>query len=293
MPVKTSSHHAQTESEAILLAMLEDIFTGDITTDATVPSGHRSTGIIRAKSDGVIAGVRVAKLIFASSKFKMQFKTFFQDGSSVRAGDVIAEVQGSTSVLLQCERTVLNFMQRMSGIATRTREFTEAVEGTQAKILDTRKTAPALRLFDKEAVKLGGGTNHRFGLYDLMLIKDNHVDAAGGISEAIAQGKAYRKKKNLKVRIEVEVRSLGELREAVAATPEIILIDNFSPAELRKAVATARSINPQILLEASGGVNLKTVRRIAETGVDFISVGELTHSVTAMDISMKIIPLVK
>ncbi len=276
------------QADALALALIEDVGQADITTAATIPDTHRSKAILLAKSEGIIAGLRVARLILSSWPEPIQLITKKKDGERVYAGDVIGEISGRTAHLLMLERTLLNLLQRMSGIATKTATFVQAVQGTQARILDTRKTAPALRYFDKEAVRLGGGTNHRFGLYDMILIKDNHIDAAGGIGVAIERAKAYLKRKSLKAKIEVEVRTLDELREAVAHKPHIILLDNFSVPELRRAVRLARQLNPHIKLEASGGVTLKRVRAIAETGVDFISVGELTHSVTAMDISMKI-----
>jgi len=283
---KSFQHACQVN--ALALALLEDVGEDDITTAATIPETHRSTAVLLAKSDGVVAGLRVVRLMLSSWPESPKLALKKKDGERVSKGDVIGEITGKTAHLLMLERTLLNLLQRMSGIATKTAQFVQAVQGTQAKILDTRKTAPALRYFDKEAVKIGGGVNHRFGLYDMVLIKDNHSDAAGGVGIAIERAKDYLKRKSLKVKIEVEVRSLDELREAIAHRPHIILLDNFSLSELRVAVEAARQLNPNIKLEASGGVTLKTVRKIAETGVDFISVGELTHSVTAMDISMKI-----
>jgi nicotinate-nucleotide pyrophosphorylase (carboxylating) len=284
--LKSFQHACQVD--ALALALLEDVGEDDITTAATIPKTHRSKAVLLAKSDGVVAGLRVVRLMLSSWPESPKLALKKKDGERVATGDVIGEITGKTAHLLMLERTLLNLLQRMSGIATKTAQFVQAVQGTQAKILDTRKTAPALRYFDKEAVKIGGGLNHRFGLYDMVLIKDNHSDAAGGVGIAIERAKDYLKRKSLKVKIEVEVRSLDELREAIAHRPHIILLDNFSLSELRVAVEAARQLNPNIKLEASGGVTLKTVRKIAETGVDFISVGELTHSVTAMDISMKI-----
>lgn len=276
------------EADALALAMMEDVGQGDLTTRAIVPPRHKSRAVLLAKSDGVVAGLRVAKLLLSSWSAPPKLKLDKKDGERVRAGDVIGEISGRTDALLVTERTLLNLLQRMSGIATKTAAFVEAVKGTGAKILDTRKTAPGLRYFDKEAVRLGGGENHRFGLYDMILIKDNHIDAAGGVGVAIERAKAYLKRRSLKVKIEVEVRSLDELREALAHQPHVVLLDNFSVEALAEAVQLARALNPKIKLEASGGVNLNNVRAIAETGVDYVSVGELTHSVTAMDISMKI-----
>ncbi|MFQ3597699.1 MAG: carboxylating nicotinate-nucleotide diphosphorylase [Chloroherpetonaceae bacterium] len=288
-PLKSFQHACQ--ADALALALLEDVGQDDITTAATIPDTHRSKAVLLAKSDGVLAGLRVARLILSSWPETLQLIAKKKDGERVSAGEVIGEISGKTAHLLMLERTLLNLLQRMSGIATKTAAFVQAVQGTNARILDTRKTAPALRYFDKEAVRLGGGVNHRFGLYDMILIKDNHIDAAGGIGIAIERARAYLKRKSLKAKIEVEVRTLDELREAVSHKPHFILIDNFSVSELQHAVRLARELNPTIKLEASGGVMLKRVRAIAETGVDFISVGELTHSVTAMDISMKIQPV--
>jgi len=285
---KSFQHACQVD--ALALALLEDVGEEDITTAATIPETHRSTAVLLAKSDGVVAGLRVVRLMLSSWPESPKLALKKKDGERVSKGDVIGEITGKTAHLLMLERTLLNLLQRMSGIATKTAQFVQAVQGTQAKILDTRKTAPALRYFDKEAVKIGGGLNHRFGLYDMVLIKDNHSDAAGGVGIAIERARTYLKQKSLKAKIEVEVRSLDELREAIAHRPHIILLDNFSISELRVAIEQARQLNPNIKLEASGGVTLKTVRKIAETGVDFISIGELTHSVTAMDISMKIQP---
>lgn len=276
------------QAQALALALLEDIGHDDLTTAATIPATHRSTAILLAKSEGIVAGLRVVRLLLSSWSESLKFIARKKDGERVVAGEVIGEISGKTAHLLILERTLLNLLQRMSGIATKTAAFVKAVQGTKARIVDTRKTAPALRYFDKEAVRLGGGYNHRFGLYDMILIKDNHIDASGGIGIAIERARAYLKQKSLKAKIEVEVRTLDELREAIAHKPHFILIDNFSVSELRTAVALARKLNPNIKLEASGGVTLKSVRKIAETGVDFISVGELTHSVKAMDISMKI-----
>ncbi len=289
MPISSlKSFQRACQAEALALALLEDIGEDDITTAATIPKTHYSKAVLLAKSDGVVAGLRAARLILSSWPEPPKLVLKKKDGERVSRGDIIGEIFGKTAHLLMLERTLLNLLQRMSGIATKTAAFVEAVQGTKAKILDTRKTAPALRYFDKEAVRIGGGANHRFGLYDMVLIKDNHIEAAGGIGVAIQRARDYLKRKSLKAKIEVEVRTLDELREAIAHQPHIILLDNFSISQLRTAVELARQLNAHIKLEASGGVTLKTVRKIAETGVDFISVGELTHSVTAMDISMKL-----
>jgi len=275
-------------ARAIMQALEEDRYDGDLTTMATIDPAQNGRGVIRAKADGIIAGIGVAEEVFRGIDSGIVVNPFIADGERVSAGVTVLEARGSVASLLVAERTALNFMQRMSGIATRTRAFAEKIAHTGARILDTRKTAPGLRYFDKEAVRVGGGRNHRFGLFDLVLIKDNHIDAAGGVMPAIERARRYLADKGIGVKIEVEVRSIGELQDALEAGPDIVLLDNFSLDGLREAVALARERSPDILLEASGNVGLQTVAHIAETGVDFISVGELTHSVSALDLSMTI-----
>jgi len=275
-------------TSAVLLALEEDRFTGDITTLATIESHQTGHAVIHAKESGVVAGVAVALQVFAACDPDLLVVVHCHDGASVCSGTLILEVTGKLIPILVGERTALNFMQRMSGIATKTRGYVDTISHTDAKILDTRKTAPALRFFDKEAVKIGGGVNHRFGLFDMMLIKDNHIDASGGIAEAIGRAKTYRTKHQLAVKIETEVRSMDELREALACQPDIILLDNFTPAQLNEAVHYVRSSGVPVLLEASGNIGLHNVVAVAETGVDYISIGELTHSVKALDLSMTI-----
>lgn len=261
-------------------ALREDIGTGDITTQATVDPQSVCRAELVAKEDFVLAGVDVAKAVFTLLDPGIAFEALTADGQSVKRGEVLAWMKGSASMLLQGERVALNLLQRMSGIATHTARFVIEVQGTQATIVDTRKTMPGLRLLDKYAVRTGGGTNHRTALYDGILIKENHIVAAGGITSAIERARA-RAPHTLK--IEVETTTLDEVSEALAAGADIILLDNMDCDQLREAVAL---IGGRAKAEASGGVNLDTVRSIAETGVDLISVGALTHSSRAVDISM-------
>ena len=264
--------------DCIRRALTEDIGTGDATTDAIVPPDATMRGQIIAKQDGVIAGLDVARAAYELLDSDVDFSAQLADGSRVTRGGLLALVSGRTSSLLTAERTALNFLGRMSGIATLTRQFVDAVSGTRAVILDTRKTAPGLRLVDKLAVKLGGGGNHRIGLYDMILIKDNHIDYAGGIEEAVRRARAY----DSGLPIEVEARSVADVNVALSLGVERILLDNMSVEQMSEAVALT---NGRAKLEASGNVTLETVRRIAETGVDFISVGALTHSAKVFDVS--------
>jgi nicotinate-nucleotide pyrophosphorylase (carboxylating) len=261
-------------------ALQEDIGPGDLTTLATIEPGTSSRAELVAKEDFVLSGIEIARRVFQLLDGTVAFEKLRQDGQTVGRGDVLAWLKGDAGVLLQGERVALNFLQRMSGIATLTAQFVRAVEGTDALIVDTRKTTPGLRLFDKYSVRAGGGRNHRTSLYDGILIKENHIAAAGGISVAVARA---RRRAPHTLKIEVETRSLEEVQEAVQAGADIILLDNMGPDELRRAVET---VSDAALTEASGGVNLETVREIAETGVNFISVGALTHSYRAVDISM-------
>lgn len=266
-------------------ALEEDVGDGDITTLGTVAAEARYEGKFIAKATGVVAGLAVTQLTFDLAALlygpgqPVHFQAHVTDGQTVERGAVIASIQGPGQVLLTAERTALNFLQRMSGIATMTARYVAAVEGTKAKILDTRKTVPGLRLLDKWAVALGGGTNHRHGLYDMVLIKENHVAAAGGIQAAVEQ---VRRHDNRQRPIEVEVRSLAELQEALPLAVDQIMLDNMDLAQMREAVRITNGATP---LEASGNVALTTVADIAATGVDYISVGKLTHSVEAFDIS--------
>lgn len=264
--------------DSIQRALAEDIGAGDATTLSIVPPEATMRGQIIAKQDGIIAGLDVARAAYELLDSAVEFSPQLADGSRVTRAGVLALVSGRTSSLLTAERTALNFLGRMSGIATLTRQFVDAVAGTRAVILDTRKTAPGLRAVDKLAVKLGGGGNHRIGLYDMILIKDNHIDHAGGIEEAVRRAKAARSG----LPIEVEARTMNDVRVALSLGVERILLDNMSVEMMAEAV---RLTNGRAKLEASGNVTLETVRRIAETGVDFISVGALTHSAKAFDVS--------
>ncbi|MDI6742221.1 MAG: carboxylating nicotinate-nucleotide diphosphorylase [Smithella sp.] len=263
-------------------ALAEDIGAGDITTKAIIRSGKQGRAFAIAKESFIIAGLDVFEATFKFLDRKIKIKKFFKDGCRVKKGDVIAEVSGSLSSVLMAERVALNLFQRMCGISTLTARYLDAVLDTKAVILDTRKTAPGLRILDKMAVKIGDGQNHRFGLYDAVLIKDNHIEAAGGIRAAV---EAQKRNLSRDMKIEVETKNMKEVREALACGADIILLDNMSVPAMKKAVAL---VNGRALLEASGNVSLQNVASIAATGVDYISIGELTHSVRAADISLKI-----
>ncbi len=269
----------------VLRALAEDIGDGDVTSECTVPAATVYTGKMVAKASGVVAGLTVAQVAFdlvaemQGVNGQVQFTTSLTDGAFVTRGDVFATVRGPGRVLLTAERTALNFLQRMAGIATLTARYVAAVQGTKAKILDTRKTAPGLRLLDKQAVALGGGTNHRHGLYDRVLIKENHIAAAGGIRAAVEQVRTQDVRRHP---IEVEVQTLAELEEVLALHVDQVMLDNMNLTQMREAV---QLVNGRVPLEASGNVSLETVAEIAATGVDYISVGKLTHSVEAFDIS--------
>lgn len=270
--------------EFILAALNEDIGDGDITTECTVAEGTTASGKYIAKESGILCGVDFARRVFELLGGKVEFRKLKNDGDEVAKGDVIAEVSGDAKTILVGERTGLNVMQRLSGIATRTHEAVKAVEGTGAKIADTRKTTPLMRKLEKYAVRVGGGSNHRFGLSDGILIKDNHIAAAGGITNAV---KAAKEKAPHTIKIEVETETLEQVKEALDAKVDIIMLDNMDLEQTREAV---RLIDGRVLTEASGNMGDKTaeqLRSIAETGVDLISIGALTHSVKALDISLK------
>lgn len=271
--------------KTISTALKEDVKNGDITTKATISKSKKSVGKFLVKADGIIAGLEIAKAVFKSIDPKIKFELKINDGSKVKYGDIAAIVSGRAQSLLTAERTALNFLQRMSGIATSANNYSEKVKHTKAKVIDTRKTVPGLRTLDKLAVKLGGCSNHRIGLYDMFLVKDNHIEVAGSISKAVEACVKYNKKHRTKFKIEVETKNLNEVEEALTTKADIIMLDNFEIDEMKKAV---KIINGKCKVEASGGVNLDTVKTIAETGVDFISVGALTHSVKALDISLEI-----
>lgn len=255
---------------------------GDVTTLATIPADLRQTGVLLAKATGVVAGISVARQSFLQVDPTVEFTPLVDEGAQVSPGQQIARVTGAARALLTGERIALNFLQRMSGIATATSRYVAAVAGTRARILDTRKTAPGLRLLDKWAVVLGGGYNHRIGLYDMAMIKDNHIAAAGGISAAVQR---VRRQWGQSLPVEVEVSNLEQLHEVLALEVDQIMLDNMTPAAMSEAV---QIVAGRVPLEASGNVSLETVAAIAATGVDYISVGKLTHSVEALDISFKL-----
>ena len=263
----------------------EDLGRGDITTQACVTRNARARGRFLAKEPMVVAGLEAAEAVFSTLDAQQQLEAFVSDGDEVEAGKVIARTSGFADVLLAGERVALNLLQRLSGIATLTRAFVRAVEGTNAEIVDTRKTTPGLRMLEKYAVQAGGGRNHRFGLDDGVLIKDNHIALAGGVGAAVERAK---KAVGHLHKIEVEVSNERDLREAAAAGADILLLDNLSPEETRRMVELARTLAAQVLFESSGGITLANVRAYAEAGVDLISVGALTHSARAMDISFKL-----
>lgn len=274
-------------SRLVELALMEDIGLGDLTSDAIIGDSQLGKAEFLCKEDGVIAGLEVAALVFELCDHSVSLVPIVRDGERAQKGKPIAIVDGSAKSILKGERTALNFMQRMSGIATMTRCFVDAVAGTQARITDTRKTAPALRVLDKWAVRLGGGVNHRFGLDDMVLIKDNHIVAAGSITKAVEACLKYLTAEDLNIKIEVETKNLAEVHEALRCHGvHRIMLDNFRLDDMRKAVDV---IAHRVEVEASGGVTLHTVRAIAETGVDFISVGALTHSVKGLDISLELL----
>jgi nicotinate-nucleotide pyrophosphorylase (carboxylating) len=263
----------------------EDIGRGDITTQSTVMRSQSAKGRFIAKEAMVVCGLEAAEAVFSTLDSQQQIEAFVSDGDEVEAGKVIARTTGFADVLLAGERLALNLMQRLSGIATLTREFVRAVEGTHAQIVDTRKTTPGLRMLEKYAVVTGGGRNHRFGLDDGVLIKDNHIALAGGVSTAVERA---RKAVGHLHKVEVEVSRERELRDAIEAGADILLLDNQTPEETRRLVEVARALKADVLLESSGGITLANVRDYAEAGVDLISVGALTHSARAVDVSFKI-----
>lgn len=266
--------------------LAEDIGRGDITTASTVPPDVRGVGRFLAKEYLVICGLEVAEAVFANLDAEIsEIETSFSDGDEVEEGTVFGVLKGYADVLLTGERVALNLLQRMSGVATLTRQYVRAVEGTGAVIVDTRKTTPGLRLLEKYAVTIGGGKNHRMGLDDGVLIKDNHITLAGGVTEAV---KAAKDSAGHLHKIEVEVTNWAQLREAIDAGADIVMLDNQTPDEAAKLVQMSRDLNPAVLIEASGGMDLDRVRSFAEAGVDLISVGRLTHSAKAVDISFKI-----
>ncbi len=271
---------------AVAEALAEDIgLVGDVTTRATVPAGTRASGVIAARQAGTIAGVQLAHAAFKTLDPFAQFEVVVADGATVASGGVIARVSGDARALLTAERTALNFLGHLSGIATLTARYVAAVAGTKARIVDTRKTTPGLRALEKFAVRCGGGVNHRFGLFDAVLIKDNHIVAAGGIGAALERARAHA---GHMVKVEIEVTNLDEIDEALQLDPDALLLDNMDISALQAAV---REVAGRVTTEASGGVKLDSVRAIAETGVDLISVGALTHSAPVLDIGLDFDPL--
>ena len=271
--------------QLISLWFAEDIGDGDHTTLSCIPATAIGKSQLIIKENGVLAGVEVAREIFRAFDTELKMTVFIHDGAEVKVGDIAFVVEGKIQSLLQTERLMLNIMQRMSGVATRTREYVKALEGTKTRVLDTRKTTPGLRLLEKEAVKIGGGVNHRIGLYDMILLKDNHVDFAGGIDKAILRAQDYLKEKGKDLKIEIEVRNFDELAQVMAVGGvHRIMLDNFTPENTRKAVDI---IAGKYETESSGGITFATLKEYAECGVDFISVGALTHSVKSLDMSFK------
>ena len=270
--------------ELIQKALEEDLGNGDHTSRATVPQDAVGKAEMIAKESGIIAGIEVAKMVFQAVDPELKITFFRKDGDKVKSGEKIMEIHGKSLSMLSAERTALNFIQRMSGIATFTNEVAQKISGLHTRLLDTRKTTPCNRIVEKMAVKAGGGENHRFGLYDMIMIKDNHIDFAGGVKPAIEKVKTYLEKNNLKLKIEVEARDFSELNE-ILETGEVdrIMLDNFTPVDLKKALEL---IPDHYETEASGGISLETIRAYAETGVDYISVGALTHQIKSLDISL-------
>ena len=283
-----SEEQFQKELDIIIKnAIREDIGDGDHTSLSCIPKNAVGKAKLLVKDDGVIAGVEFAKQVFGYVDKDLKLETFINDGEKVKYGDVVFHVSGKSQSILMAERLVLNAMQRMSAIATKTKFFADLLEGTKTKVLDTRKTTPGIRALEKWAVKIGGGENHRFALYDMVMIKDNHIDFAGGITAAITKTQKYLAEKNLDIKIIVEARSLEEIKEILSNKGVYrILIDNFNYEDTKKAVAL---IGDTCFTESSGGINEKTIREYAECGVDFISSGALTHSVYNMDLSLKAI----
>lgn len=272
-------------TEQIKQWFAEDIGDGDHSTLSCIPNDAMGAQKLIVKQPGIIAGIEVAKQIFATFDPTLEIEQFLHDGDKVKPGDIAFIVRGKTQSLLQTERLMLNIMQRMSGIATRTAEYVKLLEGTNTRVLDTRKTTPGLRYLEKMAVKIGGGTNHRFGLFDMVMLKDNHVDHAGGIIQAIDRTNAYLKEKGKNLKIEIEVRNLDELQTVLNhGGVHRIMFDNFTPELTREAV---KMVAGRYETESSGGITKETLRAYAETGVDFISVGALTHSVSSLDLSFK------
>ena len=267
------------------LAIKEDIGDGDHTSLATIPTDHKGKARLLVKEEGIIAGIEVAEMVFLKLDHSVIFKPLMKDGQPVKYGDIVFEVEGKTIAILQAERLVLNIMQRMSGIATQTRLYVDKLQGLKTKILDTRKTTPGMRLLDKYAVKTGDGENHRIGLYDMILIKDNHIDFSGGIENALDKTFEYLKKKGKNLKIEIEARSINDVERILAKGGiDRIMLDNFTPELTKQAV---QLINGRYEIESSGNITIENIRDYAECGVDYISVGALTHQIESLDLSLK------
>lgn len=285
--MELTEYYGLSVKDFIKNALKEDVGDGDHTSLSTIPETEKGIAKVKVKEQGIIAGLVLADQILNQVDTELIVKVHVPEGSPVNPGDIVMTVEGKVRSLLTAERLLLNCMQRMSGIATLTNKYVEALKGTNTKVLDTRKTTPNFRIFEKWAVQLGGGVNHRFGLYDMILIKDNHVDAAGGIKNAIDRANDYISKINKKLKIEIETRSLDEVKQVLSIGKiDRIMLDNFTPELLKEAI---QLINKKYETEASGGITLETIRSYAESGVDFISVGALTHSHKSLDISMKIV----
>lgn len=274
-----------TLNEIIENAIKEDIGNGDYTSLACIPGQLNGEAQLLVKESGIIAGINVAEAVLKTVNSKLQINLMKKDGDTVERGDVVFTVKGNVRSLLQAERIVLNFMQRMSGIATKTNQFVKLLEGSTAKLLDTRKTTPGLRFLEKEAVRIGGGYNHRMGLYDMIMIKDNHIDFAGGVEKAIKAVNSYLKEKKLKLKIEIEARNINEVMDVIrVGGVDFIMLDNFTKRELKYAI---KIIDRKILTEVSGGINENNIDDYARIGIDYISVGALTNNVKALDLSFK------
>jgi len=281
-PVTNFEERLQT---LIQTALAEDLGEGDHSTLAVIPANAKGKAVLKIKQDGILAGVEIAEKIFRYAEPAVVFQVRKKDGESMKSGDIAFTVEASVPTILMCERLVLNCMQRMSGIATLTHEYAEKIKDFSSKILDTRKTTPGFRLLEKEAVRIGGGMNHRFGLFDMMMLKDNHIDYCGGITKALENAFDYVQKYRPGLRIEVEARTLQDVREVLASGKAgRIMLDNFDPSLLREALSI---IQKKIETEASGGINLQNIREYAATGVDFISIGALIHQAQSLDLSLK------
>ena len=276
-----------TVKQFVQLAIQEDIKEGDHSALASIPKTAKGRAQLLVKDEGVIAGIEIAKQIFREFNTSFEFEQYLSDGDNVKKGEIAFKVHGSSQTLMGAERLILNVMQRMSAIATLTHKYVKVLEGLPTKVLDTRKTTPLIRFLEKEAVRIGGGVNHRMGLYDMIMLKDNHIDFAGGIKDAIHQTNLYLEKEKLDLKIEIETRDLNEVKEVLkVGQVHRIMLDNFSHKDLTEAV---KLIDGKYETEASGGINLDTVRHYAQCGVDYVSVGALTHSVHNMDLSLKAI----